>query len=91
MTMGRLRREGKDKALQASPTPAGSGNRGSRVTWGGSFSLCAAADTTPPTTICHLPSLKTHCNSNHLATVGKAEMLILALLSSSTLSLLGAM
>lgn len=35
--------------------------------------------------------LKSCCNSNHLASVGKAEMLILALLSSSTLSLLGAM
>lgn len=35
--------------------------------------------------------LNRYSNSNHLATVGKAKMLILALLSSSTLSLLGAM
>lgn len=35
--------------------------------------------------------LKRYCNSDHLTTVGKAKILILALLSSSTLSLLGAM
>jgi len=46
------------------PIPEGAGDHGSRVTRGGSLGLCAAAYTTPLTTVCHLPSLKTHPNAH---------------------------
>lgn len=44
--------------------PAGAGDHSSRTVWGDSFGLCATADTTPPTTVCHLASIRTHPNAH---------------------------